>query len=134
MKLSRTASYAFHAVAYMAAQKENEPVASHLIAAARGIPTRFLLKVLKPLVDARLLVSVKGPNGGYRLARPIEKISVLDVLDAVDRGLVRGEAPLHDNANLVFHARLEQLCKQSADQTRRHLQAVMLSELLPTRK
>ena len=51
MKPSRASSYALHAVAFMAAQKDNAgPVASHHIAAARGIPDRFLLKVLKPLV------------------------------------------------------------------------------------
>ena len=69
MKLTRASSYALHAVAFMAAQKVNKPVASHLIAKARGIPERFLLKVLKPLVSARVLHSIKGPNGGYRLAR-----------------------------------------------------------------
>src|SRR5947209_17389598 len=78
MKLSRASSYALHAVAFMAGRKDNtRPVASHNIAAARGIPERFLLKVLKPLVSARLLFSVKGPNGGYRLARPADQITVL---------------------------------------------------------
>src|SRR5947209_17886741 len=84
MKLSRASSYALHAVAFMAGQKDNaRPVASHHIAAARGIPDRFLLKVLKPLVSARILLSLKGPHGGYRLARKAEDISVLDVLEAV---------------------------------------------------
>src|SRR5437588_2033283 len=89
MKLSRASSYALHAVAFMAGRKDNaRPVASHNIAAARGIPDRFLLKVLKPLVSARILFSIKGPNGGYRLARKAEDISLLDVLEAVD-GLIR---------------------------------------------
>src|SRR5947209_19350213 len=70
MKLSRASSYALHAVAFMAAQKDNtRPVASHDIAAARGIPEGFLLKVLKPLVSAKVLLSIRGPNGGYRSAR-----------------------------------------------------------------
>src|ERR1700722_16592875 len=64
MKLTRASSYALHAVAFMAVQKHDRPIASHNIAQARGIPERFLLKVLKPLVSARVLLSVKGPNGG----------------------------------------------------------------------
>jgi DNA-binding IscR family transcriptional regulator len=52
MRLSRASSYALHAVVYLAAQKHNRPIPSHLIAKDQGIPDRFLLKVLKPLVSA----------------------------------------------------------------------------------
>ena len=69
---------------YMAGQKKDGPIASHIIAEKRGIPSCFLLKVLKPLVAAQVLYSVKGPNGGYRLARPASEISILEVLEAVD--------------------------------------------------
>src|SRR5438105_14927297 len=93
MRLTRASSYALHAVSYMAAQKQNRPIASHLIARARGIPERFLLKVLKPLVSARVLHSIKGPNGGYRLARSASDLTMLEVVEAVD-GPIRGQAPL----------------------------------------
>src|SRR5260370_40974980 len=83
MKLTTAASYALHAVAYMAAQKvTDKPVASHKIAQERGIPERFLLKVLKPLVSARVLRSTKGPNGGYHLAKPASQLTMLQILDA----------------------------------------------------
>jgi Rrf2 family protein len=68
MRLTRASSYALHAVTYIAARKHDQTIPSHLIARADGIPERFLLKVLKPLVSARILLSLKGPNGGYRLA------------------------------------------------------------------
>src|SRR4051812_46757414 len=110
MKLSRASSYALHAVAFMASEKHNRPVASHNIAAARGIPDRFLLKVLKPLVSARILMSLKGPNGGYRLARKAEDISLLDVLEAVD-GPVRGQAPFTEEGNGPLNTKLEAVCK-----------------------
>src|SRR5947209_2275006 len=92
MRLTRASSYALHAVVFMAVQKQHtRPVASHHIAKARGIPERFLLKVLKPLVSARVLHSIKGPNGGYRLARSASDISMLEVLEAVD-GPIRGRS------------------------------------------
>src|ERR1700746_2283996 len=92
MRLTRASSYAFHAFVFMASQKQNRPVASHLVAQARHIPERFLLKVLKPLVSARVLHSVKGPNGGYRLARSPNSITLLEILEAV-YGPIRGQAP-----------------------------------------
>src|SRR5256886_11241937 len=92
MKLTCASSYALHAVAYMALQKSDRPVASHKIAQERGIPERFLLKVLKPLVTARVLTSIKGPNGGYQLARPATEISVLEIVEAVEHPNL-GRAP-----------------------------------------
>src|SRR5437016_68259 len=129
MKLTRASSYAIHALVFMAAQKKNRPVASHHIAKARGIPERFLLKVLKPLVSARVLHSVKGPNGGYRLARSGNDISMLEVVEAVD-GPIRGMAPLSQaNADGHLDRKLETICNQTAEQLRKHLQKVRISEL-----
>src|SRR3954452_24623634 len=120
MKLSRASSYALHAEAFMAGRKDNtKAVASHHIAAARGIPDRFLLKVLKPLVSARILLSLKGPNGGYRLARKAEEISMLDVLEAVD-GPIRGQAPLSTEDNEPLNHKLEAVCNQIPGQVREH--------------
>jgi Rrf2 family protein len=129
MKLTRASSYALHAVAYMVIQKSDKPVASHHIAAARGIPERFLLKVLKPLVSARVLHSIKGPNGGYRLARTPGDISMLDILEAVD-GPIRGQAPFNNEVNGSLNTRLENICKQTADQVRKQLEKVRMSELV----
>ena len=129
MKLTRASSYALHAVVHMALQKKNDPVASHTIAAARGIPDRFLLKVLKPLVSAQVLLSVKGPNGGYRLAKPANEITMLEILEAVD-GPIRGLAPSSASENdSHLRKRLEEICGQSAEQIRKHLGKVKISEL-----
>jgi Rrf2 family protein len=141
MKLTRASSYALHAVAFMAAQKHEKPVASHNIAQARGIPERFLLKVLKPLVSASVLHSVKGPNGGYRLARPASEISVLEIVEAVD-GPIRGQAPPPEKENKkkfphykpetnqpLYH-KLESLCRQTADSVRKQIEKIKVSELV----
>src|SRR5439155_23956547 len=129
MKLTRASSYAIHALVFMAAQKKNRPVASHHIAKARGIPERFLLKVLKPLVSARVLHSVKGPNGGYRLAKPATQISMPEVLEAVD-GPIRGQAPFTEDKNGgSLNHKLENICKQTAHPMRKPLEQVRNSEL-----
>ena len=134
MKLTRASSYALHAVAYMAAQKRGGPVASHLIAQARGIPERFLLKVLKPLVSARVLQSVKGPNGGYRLARRPADITMLEIVEAVD-GPIRGQAPFAEEGNDgKLNRKLDAICKQVADEVRSRLARVRVSDLVAGRR
>ena len=130
MKLTRAASYAVHALVHMANQKQqSKPVASHHIAHARGIPERFLLKVLKPLVSTRVLLSIKGPNGGYRLAKPAHDISLLEVLEAVD-GPIHGQATLdHDHASGRLNKRLDVICSQAAEEVRKQFQRVRISDL-----
>jgi Rrf2 family protein len=130
MRLTRASTYALHALAYMAGQAKKElPVASHIIAHRRGIPERFLLKVLKPLVSAQVLLSVKGPNGGYRLARPPADISVLEVLEAVD-GPIRGYAPSGtESDNGPLQRKLDHMCARSADVLRKQLAKIRVAEL-----
>jgi Rrf2 family protein len=84
MKLNCASSYALHALVQLARTKPNQLVPAHVLAKADEMPERFLLKILKPLVDARILHSVKGPNGGFRLARRTADISVLEIIEAVD--------------------------------------------------
>ena len=141
MKLTCASSYALHAVAYMAQQKSDRPVASHKIAQERGIPERFLLKVLKPLVSARVLTSIKGPNGGYKLAGPATEISVLEIVEAVD-GPIRGQAPPPEPTNKKKYphykpencepmfTKLDTVCQQTAEQVRKQIERVRVSELV----
>jgi Rrf2 family protein len=129
VKLSRASSYALHALEYMAALKQDKPVASHHIAEARHIPERFLLKVLKPLVSAHLLRSLKGPNGGYRLAKPATQISVLEVVEAVE-GPIHGLAPLAREGGGTLDARLGEVCDQAAALLRKQLGKVRVSDLV----
>src|SRR5437667_5165080 len=97
MKLTRASVYALHALVHLAQRSDNLPLPSHEAARARGIPERFLLKVLKPLVGARVLVSVKGPNGGYRLAKPANQITLLEVIEAAE-GPIQARADLPEGA------------------------------------
>ena len=96
MKLTRAKSnYALQALTYYGTPgpkgEENSVVASHIVAREQGIPERFLLKILKPLVSAGVLDSLKGPNGGgYRLAKAANKVTLLEVVEAVD-GPIRGQ-------------------------------------------
>ena len=129
MRLTRASVYALHAVAYMAGQRKTHPIASHIIAEKRHISERFLLKVLKPLVSAQILTSVKGPNGGYRLAKPATEINLLEIIEAVD-GPIRGHASVNeDDPHHPLNKRLEQICNQSAEAVRKQLGRIRISEI-----
>ncbi|WP_067857698.1 RrF2 family transcriptional regulator [Nocardia shimofusensis] len=70
-------------------------VKAETIASAQHIPTKVLETVLAELRRAELVTSRRGPDGGYRLARPAAEISIADVIRAVEGPLasVRGERP-----------------------------------------
>jgi Rrf2 family protein len=92
IKLSAAARYAVRTLAYLATWDANAHVTSHAVARACGVPEKYLLKVCKLLAAARLLHSLRGPNGGYRLARPAKAITLLEIVEGVD-GPLRGLAP-----------------------------------------
>ncbi len=133
MRLSRACDYALYALEYLEARGAGPPVASHRIAEARGAPERFLLKVLKPLVTAGVLRSLKGPNGGFGLARPASQVTLLEVVEAVD-GPVRGHAPLAGEGRGGLGPRLGAVCQGVADLVRRQLGKVRISDLVGKKK
>jgi len=65
------------------------------LATAQGIPQKFLESILIDLRHAELVASRRGVEGGYTLARPAERISVADVIRAVEGPIatVRGARP-----------------------------------------
>jgi Rrf2 family protein len=127
MKLSRASAYALHALVYLARHDETANTTAHDMAGADGTPELFLRKALKHLVDARLLHSLKGPHGGYRLARPAEKITLLQIVEAVD-GPLRAEAP-QASEEAAFDRRLQAVCEDVARLVRPVLEAVTLADL-----
>ena len=92
--LTREADYAVRAMLALAAHESVEPVSSRRIAAEWGIPARFLVKVLGRLADNGLVSATIGRSGGYRLARPAEEISLLDVVSAIEEPPTEGRCVL----------------------------------------
>jgi Rrf2 family protein len=127
MKLSCASAYALHALVYLARHADTPRTASHDMARADGTPVMFLLKVLRPLVSAGLLDSLKGRVGGFRLARPAEDITLLEIVEAVD-GPLHAEAPLASE-DATFDRRLQVVCEDVAKAVRPVLESVTLADL-----
>ncbi len=107
---SNTAEYALRAIVFLAADPA-KPATALEIAAATKVSSGYLAKVLQNLGRAGLVIAQRGPTGGFTLARTPDKISVLDVVNAVDPIHRITECPLHIPSHAVklckLHARLD---------------------------
>ena len=84
MKLSEGVEAAIHCAAVLAQLEQEQTLPAAALAEFHGVSPSYLLKHLKALVAGRVLESVSGPNGGYRLARRPEQITLLDVVLAIE--------------------------------------------------
>jgi Rrf2 family protein len=83
MKLSTRGKYGLYAMYYLARHRDDGPQSLQNIASV-GIPKQYLEQLLGNLRRAGLVGSVRGAQGGYRIARPPGEITVLDVIDAME--------------------------------------------------
>ena len=93
MQISARADYAVRAMIALAAA--GTTVKAEVLAADQGLPRKFLEAILADLRRSGLVMSQRGPEGGHRLARPAQDISVADIMRAVEGPLaaVRGKRP-----------------------------------------
>ena len=97
--LSQKAKYALQALAYLAQHyKAETPVLIGTIAREKSIPIKFLEAILCELRNENVLTSIRGRNGGYRLAEPPKKITLARVIRIVD-----GPIALLSCASLHFY-------------------------------
>lgn len=83
LKLSRKSALAIEAVLDIAYNARPDPVQSRDITARQGVPQRYLEQVLQRLVREGVLRGVRGPRGGYTLARERRRVSIGDVVRVV---------------------------------------------------
>jgi Rrf2 family protein len=95
LKISKKTMFAIEAILDIAYNAGAEPVQSGEITRRQGIPKRYLEQVLQQLVRAGVLAGVRGPRGGYRLARERRRISVGDIVRVV-RGMETAPDPLEE--------------------------------------
>jgi Rrf2 family protein len=84
VRVSAKVDYALRAAAELAAADGDGLVKAERIAEAQDIPRKFLDNILQDLRHAGLVESRRGPEGGHRLAKPAEEITVADVFRAID--------------------------------------------------
>ena len=97
LRLSKKMLFAIEAVLDIAFHAGSEAVQSREITRRQGIPRRYLEQALQQLVRQEILIGVRGPRGGYRLARERRRISIGDIVRVV-RNMETAEDPINDSA------------------------------------
>ena len=106
MKISRSTGYGVLAAGYIARHQKDGIVLSNTISKEYKIPLEYLLKIMQQLVRANILRSKRGPRGGFTLARTTNKITLLDIIEAVD-------GPLGSQLNLEEHSKRDKFTVKS---------------------
>jgi Rrf2 family protein len=95
MKLSQGVEWALHCTLMLAQAEDGTVAPRRTLAGFYDLPEAYLAKHLKSLVQAGILTATSGPRGGFRLAQPATRITVLDVVEAIE-----GKAPLFTCAEI----------------------------------
>lgn len=90
MRVTKQTNYAVRMLMYCAADS-NELSRVPEIAKAYGVSELFLFKILKPLVKAGIVETVRGRNGGIKLGRPAEDITLFDVIRVTEDSFAMAE-------------------------------------------
>jgi Rrf2 family protein len=140
MKLPESTEWLLHCSATLALLEQEECATAVQLADYYGLPAAYLAKQLQSLVRSGILSATSGPRGGFRLARPAEQITILEIVEAIDgtaapyqcreirqqgRGALRREDCEQTCVLAVTMARAHQAFRDS-------LAAVTLADILAT--
>jgi Rrf2 family iron-sulfur cluster assembly transcriptional regulator len=129
IRLNKKLLFAIEAVLDIAYNGGAAPVRSAEITSRQGIPRRYLEPVLQELVRHQVLIGIRGPSGGYRLARERRRVSIGDIVRTV-RGLETVEDPIESpGGSALGHQVLRPLWLELQDETMKRLDALTLEDL-----
>ncbi len=84
MILGNQVEWALHCMSVLAQAPEGELISAKVLAEFHGVPKEYLSKALQAVASAGLVTTSLGPKGGYTLSRPANKITMLDIVEAVE--------------------------------------------------
>ena len=129
--LSQTVDYALRAVVFLASERP-EPRTTEKISAATMVPRQYLSKVMQSLVRAGIVSSQRGPNGGFTLRKSDSRLTVFEIVEAVDPIQRIRECPLglktHRGNLCPLHRRLDNAMEMVETAFRNSTVAEILAE------
>lgn len=128
LRLSRKMVLALEAVVDIAFNARPEPVQSKEITRRQGIPQRYLEQVMQHLVHEDILRGVRGPRGGYRLARERRRITAAEVVRAVS-GLESGEEQALESQSDLSEKVVAPLVQRMHDEIMAKLETITIEDL-----
>lgn len=129
LRISKKLMFAIEAVLDIAYNAGTEPVQSGEITRRQGIPKRYLEQVLQQLVRDGVLAGVRGPRGGYRLARERRRITLGEIVRVV-RAMETGGDPIEDPAGSVLgHKVVRPLWAELQEECMARLETITVEDL-----
>lgn len=133
MRLTTRGRYAVTAMLDLALHHDGGPVSLAEIAERQGISQSYLEQLFARLRRNGLVDGLRGPGGGYRLGRPGDRISVADVIDAVNETVDATRCGGQKNCQGEHRCLTHDLWEELSTQIRDFLSAVSLDELVSQR-
>ncbi|MBN2339861.1 MAG: Rrf2 family transcriptional regulator [Deltaproteobacteria bacterium] len=132
LKISDAANLGIHALAYMAEQFESQrPIATAEAADAFDVSANHLSKVLQRLTRAGLVKSVRGPKGGFVLAKSPKEITLRDVYEAIDGIVTKEDACILGTKHCgVAHCVFGNLVDEVQHRVTDHFSSVTLADVI----
>jgi Rrf2 family cysteine metabolism transcriptional repressor len=133
IRISTRGRYALRAIVDLARHTDGTPVPRHGIADRQNISSDYVAQLFRELAEAGLVEGVKGPGGGYRLARPAAAITAEDVVVAVEGPIALTECvvPEHDSpCNRADGCVTRLLWKRLSEAMTEILRSVTLADLV----
>ena len=87
MLIPMKVDYGVRILVYLASFPSESVIKASDISTQRHIPEKFLFQISNDLINKKLIKSLRGPNGGYSLARNASDISVADVIESLDKSM-----------------------------------------------
>lgn len=129
LRLPRKTMYALEAVVDIAYNARPEPVQSKEITRRQGIPQRYLEQVMQQLVHAGILKGVRGPRGGYTLARERRRITVGEIVRTIDAMDAESEDDNYNGGSELGQKVVRPLWTELQTDIMQRLEAVTLEDL-----
>lgn len=131
MRLPAKISYAYKAVLELALRYDGKaPVQLNIISQEQKIPKKFLIQLLLRLKNANIVDSSRGISGGYYLIRHPSKISLADIVKAIDDGILEGPRGVSQASASQVDKVLINLWTDISEVTARRLKEVTLDKII----
>ncbi len=130
MKIKTAAHYGLMAAGCIAEQADEGWVMASTISEKYDIPLEYLFKILQQMVRVNVLVSKRGPKGGFALARPAKEITLLEIIEAAG-GPIASQLELAQVAKKAhFSIEMEKVCERATDKAVSILSRAKLSQMV----
>lgn len=121
--------FALEAVVDIAYNGRSDPVQSKEITQRQGIPQRYLEQVMQQLVRAGILKGVRGPRGGYLLARERRRITIGEIVQIVSEIETPGDSQLYESSSDLGNKVVKPLLEDLNQEIMRKLETISIQDL-----